>query len=96
LATVSFENVPIIAVVEVSSSLASNWTFSVFFALEIAIVLLQQGSVVSNQWSVPQNPLILVPVSLLRASTGALCFEFCCPNRQAGHEAKPANEQTDR
>jgi hypothetical protein len=30
--------VPIIAVVEVSSSLASNWTFSVFFALEIAIV----------------------------------------------------------
>jgi hypothetical protein len=40
LATVSFENVPIIAVVEVSSSAASNWTFSVFFALEIAIVLL--------------------------------------------------------
>jgi hypothetical protein len=32
--------VPIIAVVEVSSSFASNWTFSVFFTLEIAIVLL--------------------------------------------------------
>ena len=37
LATVSLPNVPIIAVVEVSSSFASNWTFSVFFAFEIAM-----------------------------------------------------------
>jgi hypothetical protein len=42
LATVSFENVPIIAVVEVSSSDASNWTFSAFLPLEIAIALLPQ------------------------------------------------------
>jgi hypothetical protein len=49
--------VPIIAVVEVSSSLASNWTFSVFFALEIAIVFapLRQFSAVSCQFSVPKN-----------------------------------------
>jgi hypothetical protein len=40
--------VPIIAVVEVSSSFASNWTFSVFFALEIAIVLLPQPVAPAN------------------------------------------------
>jgi hypothetical protein len=45
--------VPIIAVVEVSSSLASDWTFSVFFTLEIAMSSLRydgdQGSEIRDQ-----------------------------------------------
>ena len=48
LATVSLLNVPIIAVVEVSSSFASNLTFSVFFAFEIAMSCSAQ-TVVSDQ-----------------------------------------------
>jgi hypothetical protein len=58
--------VPIIAVVEVSSSLASNLVFSIFFALDTAMSSLRfdrvQGSGVRDQL-LNADP-ILMPVSL--------------------------------
>jgi hypothetical protein len=62
LATVSLENVPTIAVVEVSSSRASNWTFSVFFALEIAIVLLHK-EIRGQRSEISKKPASYLPFS---------------------------------
>jgi hypothetical protein len=54
--------VPIIAVVEVSSSLASNLTFSVFFALKSPCLRSDsdQGSVIRDQ-HLARRPELLVP-----------------------------------
>jgi hypothetical protein len=49
------ENVPTIAVVEPSSSRASNFAFSIFFVLEIAILCSAQLTVISEQWTVKNH-----------------------------------------
>ncbi|MGA9668679.1 MAG: hypothetical protein WBQ94_05690, partial [Terracidiphilus sp.] len=78
----------IIAVVEVSSSLLSNWTFSVFFAFEIAMSSLRydidQLSVISCQFFQPTRSQPLIPAP---SPSPGYYFKSCSQHLRAGHDA---------